>query len=45
VRATAVVRSGVLAIFSFPHALPVVRMNYMYHYSDRRQTFPGDQPW
>jgi hypothetical protein len=35
----------VSAIISFPHEPPVVRMNYMYHYSDRYQTLPEDQPW
>ena len=45
VPATAVVRSGVSAIFSFPHEPTVVRMNYMYQYSDRYQTSLGDLPW
>jgi hypothetical protein len=45
VRATAVVRSGVSAIFSFPHEPPVVRMNYMYQYSDRPGALGDVRPW
>jgi hypothetical protein len=45
VRATAVVRSGVPVIITFPREPPVVRMNYMCQYSDRCPAFPGARPW